>query len=57
MVYFLSGSKSDYINARDSKYITKFFPLYEIFNIKDSGHWIHVDQKEHFIHTINKILK
>ena len=57
MVYFLSGSKSDYINDSDSQCISKIFPIYKIFNIKNAGHWIHVDQKEYFVNTINKILK
>ena len=57
MVYFLSGSKSEYINELDDQYISKLFPLYEIFNIEDAGHWIHVDQKDKFLNTINKILK
>ena len=56
MVYFLSGSKSEYINDSDSQHITKLFPLHEIFNVKDAGHWVHVDQKIYFINTINKIL-
>ena len=57
MVYFLSGSKSDYINDADSQSIAQIFPVYEIVNIKNAGHWIHVDQKEYFVNTINKILK
>ena len=57
VVYFLSGSKSDYINDLDSQSIAKIFPVYEIVNIKNAGHWIHVDQKEYFVNTINKILK
>ena len=57
MVYFLSGSKSDYINDADSQSIAQIFPVYEIVNIKNAGHWIHVDQKEYFLNTINKILK
>ena len=57
MVYCLSGSKSDYINDADSQSIAQIFPVYEIVNIKNAGHWIHVDQKEYFVNTINKILK
>ena len=57
MVYFLSGSKSDYINDSDFESIAKIFPVYQIVNIKNAGHWIHVDQKEYFVNTINKILK
>ena len=57
MVYFLSGSESNYIKASDSKAISAFFAKYQIINIKDAGHWIHFDQKEKFLNTINKILK
>tara|TARA_B100000902_G_C27280351_1_gene901370 strand:- start:637 stop:1407 length:771 start_codon:yes stop_codon:yes gene_type:complete len=57
VVYFLSGSKSNYINPQDSRDISKLFSIYEIITIKDAGHWVHFDQKENFLSTINEILK
>ena len=57
VVYFLSGSKSTYIQSSDIKYISKSFPLYKIIEIENAGHWVHFDQKELFLSVINKILK
>ena len=57
VVYFLSGSKSNYIQSSDIKYISKPFPLYKIIKIDNAGHWVHFDQKELFLDVINKILK
>ncbi len=57
MVYFLKGEKSNYISEDDFEYISSLFPVYEIIEIKGAGHWIHFDQKDIFLNTINKILK
>ena len=57
VVYFVSGSQSNYINLEDSNEILKLFSTYEIITVKDAGHWVHFDQKENFLSIINKILK
>ena len=57
MVYFLSGENSKYIKFTDNKLISEFFPVYKIIKITDSGHWIHFEQKEKLLNTINHFLK
>jgi len=56
MIYFLSGTKSDYIKRTDMQYIEQVFPNNQIINIENAGHWIHFDQKEIFLKTIKIIL-
>ena len=57
LVYFILGSESDYVKNTDIRYISKLFPCHEIIQIPNAGHWVHFDQKEYFLSTINKILK
>ena len=56
MTYFISGSKSNYIQKSDIKDISNLFPRNKIIQINDAGHWVHFDAKEQFLHTIKNIL-
>ena len=56
MAYFLKGEKSNYITSNDIKDISYLFPLFQIIDIKGAGHWIHFDQKDIFLNTLNNIL-
>ena len=53
--YFLSGANSNYIQRSDIKYISQLFSLYKIIEIKNTGHWIHYDNKSDFLKTIGQI--
>lgn len=57
MTYFLSGSRSDYIQQSDIQDISQLFPRNEIIQINNAGHWIHFDAKEQFLDTVKTILK
>lgn len=54
--FFIKGQKSNYILDSDLPIINSFFPNFKLFNIPDSGHWVHFDQKTIFLKTINNIL-
>jgi len=55
--YFLRGENSDYIKESDKLIIKEFFPNFRIQKINQAGHWLHFDNKESFLKTINEILK
>ncbi|HAN17681.1 MAG: hypothetical protein A2X13_03545 [Bacteroidetes bacterium GWC2_33_15] len=51
-VLFIKGADSDYILEKDEKEILKIFPFAEITTIPKAGHWVHAEQPELFIKTI-----
>jgi len=54
---FVRGDKSNYILDSDMDEIQKIFPNSNLITIKDSGHWIHAEQPEAFLNTIEQFLK
>jgi len=54
--YFIKGQNSNYILDSDYSIIKSFFSNFELINIPNSGHWVHFDQKNIFLNTINNIL-
>lgn len=56
-VYFIRGDKSDYIGKEDREMIKKMYPSSRILTIKDTGHWVHAEQQESFLKTVQAILK
>lgn len=55
-VLFISGAKSDYIQAENHATIREVFPTAEIVSIRDSGHWVHAEQPKLLIKTIKYFL-
>ena len=55
-VLFLKGENSDYILNEDLKLIDKYFPNSQVKTIKNSGHWIHVENIKDFMYVINTFL-
>ncbi|MFW5720975.1 MAG: alpha/beta fold hydrolase [Bacteroidota bacterium] len=55
-VLFIKGEKSDYIETSDKTVIETIFPFAEIETIPDAGHWLHAEQPEIFLKTIQKFL-
>jgi len=53
---FIKGDQSNYISSSDSEKIKLLFPNFEIINIKNAGHWVHFDQREGFLKTMELIL-
>lgn len=45
----LKGEKSDFIDESDFPFISKYFPNAKVVVVKDSKHWLHVQQPEIFI--------
>ena len=56
-VLFLKGENSDYILNEDMKVIKKYFLKSKIMIIRNSGHWMHVENQKDFINTIKIFLK
>ncbi|EMY82474.1 acyl-CoA esterase, alpha/beta hydrolase family protein [Psychroflexus gondwanensis ACAM 44] len=54
---FLKGGNSDYIQDKDEKGITSHFENFEIKAIKNSGHWVHAEEREDFLQVSLEFLK
>lgn len=52
-VIFISGENSPYVQDEDMKDIRKFFPSAQLTTISNAGHWVHAEQTEDFIKTLN----
>ena len=44
---FIGGENSDYIKTEYHSLIRKSFPLSRITMLKNCGHWLHVNSREH----------
>jgi len=53
---FIRGALSDYISDDDINDLINNFPLMKLETLPDSGHWLHVDNKNYFIDSIEKFL-
>lgn len=53
---FIKGANSPYIDDDDLFQIRNFFPMANMVSIPDAGHWLHVDQPELLIGTLNYFL-
>lgn len=53
---FIRGSRSDYIKDADFALIKSLFPQAEIVTIEDAGHWVHADQPEKLLATLEAFL-
>lgn len=52
-VLFVRGENSDYIQPKDHNTIKRLFPAAEIVSIPNSGHWVHAEQPDLLIKTVN----
>lgn len=53
---FIAGSESSYIRDSHRERITELFPRSRTVTIKDANHWVHADQPEAFLKTVNAFL-
>jgi len=53
---FIAGSASSYIRDSHREHITELFPKSRTVTIKDANHWVHADQPEAFLKTVNAFL-
>lgn len=51
---FISGGKSDYLEATDHESILQYFPNSKFEVISEAGHWIHAEAPEQFLHLLTK---
>ena len=56
-VLFVKGGKSNYIQKKDEKTISKLFPNATVQELADSGHWLHAEQPELFQSMVYKFMK
>lgn len=55
-VLFINGEKSGYIKEEDFELILSKFPGAKIETIMGAGHWVHAEQPEKFVETLNNFL-
>ncbi len=53
---FLVGEKSTHVEKKHHEVIFKLFPNAIIKTIADAGHWLHVEQPEHFLSILRSFL-
>ena len=53
---FVAGANSRYIQDKDKADIDRLFPNSNIIKIKNAGHWIHAEQPEAVVRTIQAFL-
>lgn len=52
-VLFIRGEKSDYIMQEDLQIIKTIFPAADLVSIPGAGHWLHAEQPDLLIKTVN----
>lgn len=55
-VLFIKGEKSNYITENDKPLIKKIFPYAEIVGIPNAGHWIHAEESDLLLKTVNEFI-
>ncbi|WP_153396577.1 alpha/beta fold hydrolase [Ornithinicoccus halotolerans] len=55
-VLWVAGEKSPYIEPEDGPAMRRLFPRTRLVTVKDSGHWVHSEQPEHFVATLRVFL-
>lgn len=53
---FIRGSKSDYILNEDRDLLKMHFPNSNLLTIRDAGHWVHAEQYENFMKSLEFFL-
>lgn len=53
---FVGGANSDYILRQYYSRIFQLFPKNQILLLNDAGHWVHADQPEAFLKTVQQFL-
>ena|SRR5690554_3932774 len=53
---FITGANSRYVQDKDKADIAIYFPNSNIIKMKDAGHWIHAEQPEAVIRTVQAFL-
>jgi esterase len=56
-VLFVKGKNSDYIMESDEELIKKMFPGAQLETIDNAGHWVHAEQPDKFLETVQNFLE
>jgi esterase len=56
-VLFLKGENSDYIKEEDFDLIEECFPVSEVVQIENAGHWLHAENQKDFVYEVLTFLK
>jgi len=51
-IVFLKGDKSNYISNEDKNNVFKLFPIAEIIEVNNAGHWLHHEKPEIVIQAV-----
>ncbi|MGI9026801.1 MAG: alpha/beta fold hydrolase [Burkholderiaceae bacterium] len=52
----ITAARSDYVSADDRKLFSNYFPKARFVEIRDAGHWVHVDRPDEFIVAVREAL-
>lgn len=55
-VLFIRGGKSTYILDEDIDFISNIFPFAKLKTIPGAGHWVHAEQPEAFVETVEDFI-
>ena len=55
-VLWLAGANSDYVRGEYAPAMRALFPRVQLVTVKNSGHWVHADQPEVFLHAVRRFL-
>ncbi len=53
---FIGGDRSEYLKHQYHSQICKWFPNNKIIMLPNAGHWVHVEQPEHFIQAVRDFI-
>lgn len=53
---FIAGVRSDYIRPEHEPAIRRLFPQAQIVRIEGAGHWVHAEQPQAFLRTLDNFL-
>lgn len=56
-VLFLKGENSDYIQEEDEELIEEIFPMSEVVEVANAGHWLHAENPTDFYKEVITFLK
>ena len=54
---FLTGARSDYVQAADRPTIRRLFPRARFASVKDAGHWLHADNPAGFLSVVEAFVQ
>ena len=54
---FLAGENSNFIKSADIRHIERLFLTAEVMYIKNAGHWVHADNPQAFINSVQNFIR